>query len=144
MEIVMKVEVRSRQTVNQWDSDGDVAVISVSDPDLDHPFLAERPNLKEVLRLTFHDVDASEVGENSPFNHRLMTDEDGKRIAEFVEKHKDVDLMIAQCDAGICRSSGIAAAILMHLTGDDSTIFNDRRYYPNRWVYKKTLEALRN
>lgn len=134
----MEVEVRSRLTVNQWKAKETGVVISISEPRSNHPLIEEKPELKEVLRLSFHDIDI----ETSEFDHSRMTDEDAKLVATFVEKHKNVDMMIVQCDAGISRSSGIAAAILKHLTGDDSQIFNDKRFLPNRWVYSKTLEAL--
>jgi predicted protein tyrosine phosphatase len=151
----MKVEVRNRS--NLCNKNGiagkTVAVISISDPHDNLPNLPTWPELKEVLSLAFHDIDerwfAPEVMEQYSAkalreleSYTLMSDEDGKKVAAFVDKHKDVDLLIVQCDAGISRSSGMAAAILKHLTGDDSQIFGNRRFCPNRFVNKKTREAL--
>ena len=138
----MRVEVRSRQTVNHRNGRSDdetVAVISIADPDDNHPeILISELGLQGTLRLSFHDLDREDL----PKKYKLMSDEDGRQVAEFVERHKDVDLLIVQCDAGISRSSGMAAAILKHQTGDDSQIFGNRRFIPNRWVNKKTREAL--
>ena len=142
----MRIEVRSRRDVgsHQGIENGEsVAIISIADPHDPHPFIVEWPELKEVLRLSFHDVDNQWWDDQGmPDKFRLMSDEDGERVAAFVNKHKDVDLLIVQCEAGISRSSGMAAAILKHLTGDDSQIFGNRRFLPNRWVNKKTREAL--
>lgn len=135
----MKVEVRSRYMINDWESDS-TAIISITDPDNDHPPITEKPGLQGVLHLSFHDADVD--GFDPEFNFTIMSDDDGDLVADFLEKQKDVDLLIVQCDAGICRSPGMAAAILKHLTGDDSQIFDDNRFVPNRWVYKKTLQAL--
>ena len=70
----------------------------------------------------------------------LLCDKDAERIVEFSKKYKD-KLLIIHCDAGISRSSGIAAAILRHYTGDDAEIFDNYSYDPNMWCYFKTLKA---
>ena len=144
----MRVEVRNRQNVDSHEGiepELSVAIISISDPRDDPPFILEWPELKEVLRLSFHDADTEwwdDIGKEMPEKYTIMSDEDGKQVAAFVEKHKDVDLLIVQCDAGISRSSGMAAAILQHLTGDDSQIFQNPRFHPNRLVNRITREAL--
>ena len=73
-------------------------------------------------------------------NSDLMSDEDAEKIANFVENNKN-DLIIVHCDAGISRSSAVAAAILRHYTGNDDRIFDDYSYNPNMWVYFKVLKA---
>jgi len=138
----MKIEVRNRRDVNQRYgrfNHETVAIISITDPDNEHPKIEMHSTLRGILQLSFHDLDNNH---KLPRKYKIMSEEDGKQVAEFVEKNKDVDLLIVQCDAGISRSSGMAAAILKHLTGDDSQIFEDENFIPNRWVYKKTLEAL--
>ena len=62
-------------------------------------------------------------------------------IARLLRDYPDTDVIV-HCDAGISRSAGIAAAILKHTTGDDSSIFVNGQYDPNLWCYRKTLEAL--
>lgn len=138
----MEVVVRNRHTVTLKDDIQEgksIAIISITDPTFSHPEIPEWPELRGVLKLKFHDTDKLDPH----FNYVLMDDNHGDQVASFVEKHKDVDVLIVNCDAGISRSSGVAAAILKHLTGDDNQIFNDRRYNPNRYVVKKTREALR-
>lgn len=128
-------------------------MISVSDPYMAYvskPFCSQANRLRNILPLWFADADTPGMtvagAEESAFqymagNSDLMSDEDGAKIKEFVERHKDVDIIV-HCDAGISRSSGIAAAILKYLTGDDSAIFDDPKYYPNMLCYRKTLNAL--
>ena len=73
----------------------------------------------------------------------LMSSDEAKAIVDFVERNKD-KYIIVHCDAGISRSSAVAAAILKYYTGDDSRIFDSRRYSPNMWCYRKVLEAFYN
>ena len=68
-------------------------------------------------------------------------EDDAKKIVEFLKKYPNTDIIV-HCDAGISRSSGVAAAIMKWATGDDSPIFKSYRYCPNTWCYRKTLEAL--
>ena len=70
-----------------------------------------------------------------------MRDEDAAQVAELLRSYPDTDVIV-HCDAGISRSAGVAAAILKHTTGDDSSIFENGLYDPNLWCYRKTLEAL--
>ena len=49
-------------------------------------------------------------------------------------------MVICQCDAGISRSSGMAAAIAKAFNGEDNWLFE--HYIPNRTVYRKVLEKL--
>ncbi len=139
----MRVEVRNRNTINQQKRKAGetVAIISIADPDDTHSVIKEWADLQGILQLSFHDLD--QQLNDAGFTYKLMSDSDAQQVADFVEKHQNVDLLLVQCDAGISRSPGLAAAILKHQTGDDSQIFGDRRYIPNRWVYKKTLDAMR-
>lgn len=145
----MRIEVWNRREItnhNGTEIGESVAIISIAYPRDDHPAITEWPGLEEVLRLSFHDIDEQfkDIGKEIPSKYESMTDENGREVANFVEKHKDVDLLIVQCDAGISRSSGMAAAILKHQTGNDSRIFDNPRFVPNRRVYRKTLQALMN
>lgn len=152
----MSVTVMSRSKAISYchKPHGNPAVmISISDPYMSYtsmPFRSRENNIKDILRLCFADADTpgmavAGTGEDA---HQymaswsdLMSDEDGAEIKEFVEQYRDIDIIV-HCDAGISRSSGVAAAILKYLTGDDSAIFDDPRYSPNMLCYRKTLSAL--
>ena len=92
--------------------------------------------IKAVLRLKFDDVDYGEKN--------CITEKDAMKIADFANQwFNKVDTIIVHCEAGISRSSGVAAAIMKYFCGDDMLIFNNRRYCPNRTCYRMVLNALR-
>ena len=63
-----------------------------------------------------------------------------KEIVDFVEEYRYVvGTIIRQCEAGISRSAGIAAALSKCINGDDKYFFN--RYLPNSLVYSKIIKA---
>ena len=105
-------------------------IISISTPDLYYGYLkiekTDKNNVTDILNLTTE--------------QDLMSSDEAKAIVDFVERNKD-KYIIVHCDAGISRSSAVVAAILKHYTGNDDMIFDSRRYNPNRWVYRKVLEA---
>lgn len=62
-----------------------------------------------------------------------------KRIWDIVEHYtKLTGLCICQCEAGISRSAGVSAALASVYQGYEAeqSIFKDRRYLPNRLVYR--------
>jgi len=125
----------------------DHAIISITDPNSDHPVFQQSPFTKGILKLKFYDIDFGD-GNTTPTRAELLKEYgDGlfnktqaREILNFVEKIKDqVKVIICHCDAGISRSAGVAAAILKVLTGSDKEIFDNKRYVPNRYVYNKIL-----
>jgi predicted protein tyrosine phosphatase len=69
-----------------------------------------------------------------------MTEADAHTILAFVEEHlPSVETIVCQCDAGLSRSAGLAAALSRILQGDDRYFF--QRFAPNERVYQKLLEA---
>jgi len=72
----------------------------------------------------------------------FMTKEHAQHIANFVQTyHKDVEGIICQCEAGISRSSAIAAAVQQYFGQNDTNYFAHQLYYPNRYVYRLMCEA---
>jgi len=119
-------------------------VISMCEPDmnLDFPVLPKNPNRLGVLQLSFADLDnindAKQVGQA----HYLMTQEQADQVVAFVNEHMDsIETIICQCDGGVSRSSGMAAALSKILNGDDSWVFNSKEYVPNRYVYRLIMNA---
>lgn len=122
-------------------------IISISTPYFNYeigPYINTENGVEEILDLSFFDADEPDgldINNVVAANSDLMSDADAEKIANFVERNKQ-NLIIVHCDAGISRSSAVAAAILLHYTGDDSAIFdNERAYSPNMWVYFKVLKA---
>jgi len=146
----ISIGVLSRFDASQYCKDPhktDSAIISISTPNIDYFYLKVEPTdenrVVAILNLEF--MDADRPGDNDVYGNPttisdLMSDKDAKTVVDFVETYKDKRILV-HCDAGISRSSAVAAAILKHYTGDDSMIFDSRWYNPNRWVYRKVLEA---
>ena len=121
-------------------------MISISDPHMQYaaaPFCSEENRVLQILSLCFADADqpGPDIYGYDAKVEDLMRDEDAAQVAELLRTYPDTDVIV-HCDAGISRSAGIAAAILKHTTGDDSSIFENGLYDPNLWCYQKTLQAL--
>jgi predicted protein tyrosine phosphatase len=130
----MKFLIMSKDKVSKFAYPHRYAVIGVVSHDDVHPELQE--GYVDALRLNFYDIDFKiDV-------YPGITDVDADRIIEFVENNKNlVDLFVVHCNAGISRSSGIAAALSFIYNGDDAWVFSDHRYMPNMLVYRKILKA---
>ena len=76
-----------------------------------------------------------------------MSDEQGVEVANFIKgwiNKTYVEKIIVQCEAGCSRSSGVCAAIMKYLTGDDMSIFRNPKYSPNMNCYRMVYNALFN
>lgn len=157
----MKFVVMSRRDAVQYSYITHIeksVIISICDSyDLAPKFKRVNSNgIKDILSLSFDDVQlpsgASEryiwkkdegllldTLDNTPYV--VISEKDAKDIVSFVKKWYDkVDTIIVHCNAGISRSSGVCAAIMKAMTGDDSQIFESPKYMPNTTCYKVVLE----
>ncbi len=131
-----------------------VAIISITSV---HNPIVELKNMpQEMLRLSFDDLDndavADQLGPNPTHEHRkrieekyhMFSDEQAQQIAEFYNRVKgDVDTLICQCEYGQSRSAGVAAAIIEFTTRKGIRVFVDDRYFPNKFVFRKVFNALK-
>ena len=84
--------------------------------------------------ICFNDVEAG--------MQNCITESDANKIADFVNTNQNnVDKFIIHCEYGVSRSAGVAAAIMMRLIGDDWSVFNNIKYYPNMTCYRMVLKA---
>ena len=115
-----------------------VAIISFSDTE--EEFIVF-PNKTDVLHVAFYDVRPYTVAKH----HYGGILPQARQIAEYISKKisegKDI---ICQCDYGISRSAGCAAAIMEMWGNRGIEIFADYRYSPNQFVYNKVLKELKN
>ena len=119
-----------------------VAVISIGDIDSIPPKFTYRPD--HLLRLEFDDISLDEYYDHKTEKDRLFKYSQAQQIAEFVYKHKDeIDVLICHCEYGQSRSAGCAAAIAEHFSKRGIEIFADDRYCPNKLVFRKVLQALK-
>jgi len=144
----MKIHVMSRinleRLLKKQTLDDKCAVISIIDPintysTPTHPIVLDPHHTCHFLSLSFHD----QIHQHEPQDGYILFDEEtAKIVAEFITSaiKDDVQDIICQCTAGICRSAGMAAAISQFYTGESGEYF--KRYVPNTLVYKLMLMAL--
>lgn len=158
----MKLKVLSRQTMEEFKSDENHIIISITDPNSEKVKITSKPI--DILSLQFHDVDKSLVKRSectackgtgylpeyknindghcyrctTMLDIKLFTEFDAKLILEFVKLYdKKVDLIAINCEAGISRSAGVAGALSLIYNGSDQYYFDN--YLPNMLVYRKIL-----
>ena len=96
------------------------------------------------LFLLFDDVDTNKYSDAelmslySQHKVHLFTNEMAKKVLEFVISHP-CGVLLVNCEAGISRSAGVAAAIGKAFNGDDTFVFNSGKYMPNMLVYSKII-----
>lgn len=131
----MKIEILSKKEAIQksYVIDEDCIIISINDINSERPIFAVNHSIKGVLTLFFDDEEDVINGMKTP---------QAIRVVYFVNQWKNkVQTIIVHCGAGISRSAGVAAAIGKVLNGDDTFVFNNPKYVPNRNCYRKTLNA---
>lgn len=100
--------------------------------------IPEHPLLHKWMSLYFHDVDDEGIAERNGLE--MMDLEDADLILMFIEDHKDkVEGIVVQCEAGISRSAGIAAALDLILNGDDKKWWKSAWHIPNRHCYSAMI-----
>jgi predicted protein tyrosine phosphatase len=134
-----KIMVMSRKETENIDIDGmSCAIISINDNNSKMPNI-KRHQLKGLITLFFDDVERDE------YKYFAISKNQSAAIVNFVNKFwNNVELLIVHCEAGISRSSGVAAAILKYKTGDDSFIFENKSYVPNMKCYRMILDEFYN
>ena len=136
----MKVSIHSRSSIYDLIEKGipqNTAIISFADTEDDY---VEFPKGTDVLLIPFYDIRPYTIAK-SHYNKILP---EAKMIAEFInQKHREKKNIICQCDYGISRSAGCAAAILERWGKNGIEIFADYRYSPNQFVFNKVLKELK-
>lgn len=136
----MKFYVYSRQKAKResYRLSEPTLIISITDPILGPNTFARNSNIIGLCRLQFDDVDEDTCSSGDI----LMTSEDAAKIKDYVLAYKDkVECIIVHCEVGVSRSAGVMAAIQKYLIGDDSAIFNNDTFSPNKHCYKLMLDA---
>ena len=136
-----KIEIENKENIEARAKEpfsDSTALISIADANDDFAVLENRP--EHILQLKFDDVDESDEPQDK---YHMLTDEQAKNIAAFIKRMSGQNTLICQCEYGQSRSAAIAAACRQYFYGDGIEIFADERYYPNRFIYQKILNALR-
>ena len=136
----MIIEIMSREKLWRYSSSRNnekTAVISISHCDQNQLYLQNNPDngSEAICRVCFDDV---EIGMNN-----CITDCDAEKISSFVNGVIGrKDKLIVQCEAGVSRSAGVAAAIMKRYANNDMLVWGNSRYCPNKTCYRKVLAAL--
>jgi predicted protein tyrosine phosphatase len=153
MNKIPRIAVLSRKEVEASEASINNIIISIRSPG-ERRAIVGGNEPKDVLWLEFNDVD--EQGKvwtlhgNVVKKCKRFTEEEAKRVIEFVNKYKDeVELIICHCEAGISRSAGLAAALytIFGAPEKDAEIWAKRnelgqlKHHPNVHVYQTMLAA---
>ena len=116
--------------------DKNTAIISFCDYQEDE---IEFPEGTDCLSVVFYDIRPHQI----PKDQYDKVLPEAKEIAQYVyKKMKENKNIICQCDYGVSRSAGLAAAIMEAYAGKGIDVFADYRYTPNQFVYNKVLKEL--
>lgn len=135
----MKIIVLSRTDAKKFTCDKPWACISISaGGDQTPPIILSEENRQDLLRINFDDIEYETYAYPYAFQPGHAVE-----IYNFVEKNKDVDVLMVHCAAGYSRSPAVAAAITkVVLKRDNQEYFTDTdKYYPNRRVYRMMTEG---
>ena len=124
------------------DFNDDKIIISIRDPNKVKPeFNINNSSIKDILYLSFFDI--SEETKSIFGGYESMSPIDAILIRDFVLKwQNEIDTIWVQCEMGMSRSAGIAAAIMEHFDIDSKEILESNQYYPNRLCYDLTKNAI--
>lgn len=128
--------ILGRKHVSRVVPDEPYIVISITDPNTPDARVAESSLCIDVLRLKFHD--SGDYGQ--PLRDTVvMTNEHARSILDFIGKHRDdISTIICQCEAGMSRSAGVAAALSHILQGQNKYFYAN--FEPNKWVYRTIID----
>ena len=154
----MKILIKSRkeiETISKQPFLDNTLLISITDTNDVPVDLTYQPAF--LLRVSFDDVDndviVDEVGKHATQEeiaivekkYNMFSQKQANEIAEFYHKHKDeITTLICQCEHGQSRSAALAAAILEFRRKRGIEIFANDAFYPNKVVFRRVLEALKN
>ena len=110
-------------------------VISITSPE-EKREVKIQTNPEVLMRLCFYDLSQPK----GPFT-TLFTQEMADTVVKTVRESLDkISGIIVHCNAGVCRSVGLAAAFSKVYFEDDSKFFKEG--IPNQLVYKLMMETL--
>ena len=116
-----------------------ISILDVAGLDCEGYFDRDHDNL-----LTLHFGDYGEPDEDFPPGAGHFSVKQANKIIDYVEKHKDKQIMIVHCTAGISRSGAVAAFINDLYGNSYKEFFNDnRQVQPNSYVSRILREQYR-
>jgi predicted protein tyrosine phosphatase len=116
-------------------------LISITGPESEGGEFAEIKNHKYMLdRLYLRLSDSNRQGWSETENSVFCDEETCRKIFEFCKKHEnEIELIFVQCDAGVSRSAGLAAALSKYYLNTDDHFFTSYRFRPHMEIYSHVL-----
>ena len=143
----MKILVFSEREAPHYKPTEPYIHIAISSPKGGLLYIPSNKFRKMTLYFQFHDLDHDPtgkgvvLGEAKPYH--LFNEKDAQRLWYWVSRYiKDINVIVVNCEAGISRSAGVAAALSKVINGVDDYYF--KQYLPNMLVYRKLLEEYYN
>lgn len=141
----MNITIMSRSEIEKLIAQGfpsNTAVISFRDTDdnsvIEFNGLPTRLFELKVDDIYFEELDEFGLNPSTYFPEAEM-------LAQFIKEAVVQNMsIICQCEYGQSRSAACAAAILEVFEGNGISIFSDYRYYPNKLIYNKLFEKLKD
>lgn len=136
--MITNIEIHSRSSMENLSHNltgsKNCAIVSISDANQIPPTFANNPAIIDIYTCFFDDE------EDGPTSMTLNT---ATEILSFVKEmdQQNIETLYIHCGAGVSRSAGTAAAIMMLWWGDDSQVFNNGFYSPNMHCYRTMLTA---
>ena len=139
----LALQVLDRDGVRACSHQEPYTVLSITDPQYRHPELKRNDFCQAVLQISFSDVgeQAARLKAVSP-HVTAFTLALAAQVADFVSEQvrAGTGLLVINCEAGMSRSAGVAAALSQFYNHDETFFFE--HYRPNAWVRSLVLEAL--
>ena len=152
----MKILIRSRERIQKMSQTPFCATALISICDVGDAAVNLYNSPQYILNVAFNDVDndimVDDLRRPATEDERvdiekkygMISDEQAIQIAQFYLSICDtVSTLICQCEHGQSRSAAIAAAVMEFRSRRGVDVFSDDRYYPNKVVYRKVLQALK-
>jgi predicted protein tyrosine phosphatase len=135
-----KIHVLSRSEAKEFKCNAAWAAISVSTLAGDFPHLSSN-NRRGLLRLDFWDISKPSHRQIQANDLKLFSIDQANEVISFIDENWDnVEELLVHCEAGVCRSPAIAAAICHIKYGSGAEKHFFKEYSPNRWVYRRILD----
>jgi predicted protein tyrosine phosphatase len=135
--VTKQIIVQSANKARHFESTVPWACISIASEEDEWPDISEA-NRVGLLQLAFADMRfPDEASQN-----KMFCEEHAHKILSFVKEVWDrVEVLLVHCEAGMCRSPAVAAAISRIYFGEDKPFFLPNLYEPNPAVYRILMET---
>lgn len=139
----MKIYAFSKKEISEYIHSifNNFILISITGPEAEGGEFIELESEYMLDRLYLRISDTNKNSWSSTENSIYCDEKIAKEVYDFCKKYEnDVEYILVQCDAGVSRSAGMAAALSKYYNGDDTPFFRSLGYIPNMEIYSTILK----